>query len=98
VFQSVGRQFGHPRGALGRLVGRVMARGNGDFNLWIVDQISQLQADGLGRVVELGPGPGIARGESFTHFRKRGCGVSTRLLKCSRNQGNTTAPRLVQGA
>ena len=99
MFQSVGRQFGHPRGVLGRLVGRVMARGNGDFNLWIVDQISQLQADGLGRVVELGPGPGIAlRGilHAFPQARVWGVDPSPEMLSQSRkhNRAETSSGRL----
>jgi quercetin dioxygenase-like cupin family protein len=35
------RHFGRPRGLLGRLVGRLMARFNGDFNRWVVEELGQ---------------------------------------------------------
>jgi trans-aconitate methyltransferase len=54
------RQFGHPRGPVGRLIGRGMARRNGDFNAWVVRSLrEQLDPDAVTRVAELGPGPGI---------------------------------------
>jgi trans-aconitate methyltransferase len=54
------RQFGHPRGLVGRLVGRGMARGNRDFNTWVVQSLRKRRdSDGVTRVVELGPGPGV---------------------------------------
>jgi SAM-dependent methyltransferase len=56
----VARQFGHPRGPVGRLIGRGMARGNGDLNAWIVRTLrEQLDPGTVTRVAELGPGPGV---------------------------------------
>jgi hypothetical protein len=31
------RMFGHPRGALGRLGGRIMARSNAECGFWVSD-------------------------------------------------------------
>lgn len=62
------RAFGRPRGLLGWLGGRVMARTNRDTNRWVVDLL------GIGpgtRVLEVGCGPGeglaeaLARGTAF---------------------------------
>jgi len=62
------RQFGRPRGLLGRLVGRGMARGNADFNRWFVHEISSLSSNDVRRIVELGPGPGIGLQETLRAF------------------------------
>ncbi len=64
----VARQFGRPRGLLGRVIGRGMARGNADFNRWFVHQIRELAEPNIGRIVELGPGPGIALQETLRAF------------------------------
>jgi trans-aconitate methyltransferase len=57
---AVARQFGNPRGVVGRLVGRAMARGNRDLNAWVVRTLRErLDPDAVTRVVEIGPGPGI---------------------------------------
>jgi ubiquinone/menaquinone biosynthesis C-methylase UbiE len=53
------RQFGHPRGLLGWLIGRGMARGNADFNRWLVHEISGLSPRAVGRIAELRCGPGV---------------------------------------
>ena len=52
-------QFHRPRGSMGALAGRLMAtrRSNVDRNLWLVDLL-QIEPDH--RVLELGPGPGVA--------------------------------------
>lgn len=55
----VGRQFGYPHGLVGRLVGRVMARGNAAFNHWAIDTIADRAGADLARIVELGCGPGV---------------------------------------
>jgi trans-aconitate methyltransferase len=53
------RQFHHPSGPVGRIVGRVMATrsSNVQRNRWAVDQLDVGPAD---RVLEIGFGPGIA--------------------------------------
>lgn len=64
----VARQFGRPRGLLGRVIGRGMARGNADFNRWFVQEIRGLGLADIGRIVELGPGPGIGLQETLRAF------------------------------
>jgi hypothetical protein len=60
----LGRQFGHPRGLLGRLVGRFMARGNASFNTWVVQALREgLDQGVVARVAEPGPGPGVGLDE-----------------------------------
>lgn len=54
----IGEQFGRPRGLLGRLAGRFMARNNAAFNRWLVSELAQ-ELPPPGRVLELGSGPGI---------------------------------------
>ena len=61
----IASHFGRPRGLIGRLVGRIMARSNGDFNRWVVEQLAKNSPDQPARIVELGPGPGgWARGSA----------------------------------
>jgi SAM-dependent methyltransferase len=55
----VGRQFGNPRGLVGRLVGRVMARGNAAFNQWVIESLARTVGGEPERIVELGCGPGV---------------------------------------
>ncbi len=56
----IARQFGHPRGLVGRLVGRIMARRNSGFNSWVVQSLRERRDPGaVTRLVELGPGPGV---------------------------------------
>jgi len=99
VFQIIGRQFGHPSGVFGRLVGHLMARGNGDFNRWLVAQVRQHQDDESLRIVELGPGPGIALGEilrAFSTAQVWGVDPSAEMLsQCrKRNRAETSSGRL----
>jgi SAM-dependent methyltransferase len=56
------RQFGHPRGAAGRMAGWVMAhrRSNVERSRWAVSLLDVRPAD---RVLEIGFGPGIAIAE-----------------------------------
>jgi ubiquinone/menaquinone biosynthesis C-methylase UbiE len=56
------RQFGHPRGAVGTVVGWVMAHrsSNRRRNTWVVSLLDVRSAD---RVLEIGFGPGIAIAE-----------------------------------
>lgn len=54
------RQFGNPRGLLGRVVGKLMTKGNGSFNRWVGDALSdEFGAEPPNRIVELGHGPGV---------------------------------------
>jgi arsenite methyltransferase len=50
------RAFGHPRGLLGRLGGRLMERGNVGQERWAVDRASLRSGE---RVLVVGPGPGV---------------------------------------
>lgn len=55
---NIARQFGDPKGLVGRVVGKGMAKGNAGFNGWVVDT---LRADiEPRRILEFGFGPGIA--------------------------------------
>ncbi|MFB9837786.1 class I SAM-dependent methyltransferase [Actinoallomurus acaciae] len=56
------RQFGHPRGVAGRVVGQVLAhrRSNRQRNRWAVSLLDVRPAD---RVLEIGFGPGVAIAE-----------------------------------
>lgn len=53
------RQFSRPRGPLGRLIGFGMARANGDFSRWAVQQVLSNHNGKAERIAELGPGPGV---------------------------------------
>ncbi len=64
----VARQFSNPHGVLGWLVGRGMARSNGDFSRWTVLQIEQHLNQPPRRIVEIGPGPGIGLEELLRRF------------------------------
>jgi SAM-dependent methyltransferase len=81
----VSRQFGHPRGPLGRVIGRGMARANGPFNRWVVEQIRDSRGDGGDvRVAELGPGPGVgleALLRAFPEARVWGIDQSSAMLR-----------------
>ena len=37
----VGRQFGHPTGVVGSVVGRFMARSNAAFDQWVVSVVAR---------------------------------------------------------
>jgi ubiquinone/menaquinone biosynthesis C-methylase UbiE len=62
VINKVVRQFGHPRGIAGRVVGWVMAhrRSNQQRNRWVVSLLDVQPTD---RVLEIGFGPGVAIAE-----------------------------------
>lgn len=98
------RQFGRPRGLLGSFIGRGMARSNAPFSAWLVDQVSRLDLGDVNRVVELGPGPGIALAHVLATFPEAhvwGIDLSPEMLAQSRrrNVDATRAGRLtlVQG-
>jgi SAM-dependent methyltransferase len=50
------RMFGHPRGALGRLGGRIMAHTNAECGFWVCDLLQIAPKD---NVLEVGFGPGV---------------------------------------
>ncbi|WP_254546530.1 class I SAM-dependent methyltransferase [Halomarina pelagica] len=50
------RTFGRPRGLLGRLGGRILARGKGEVTEWVISGLDLRPTD---RVVEVGFGPGL---------------------------------------
>jgi trans-aconitate methyltransferase len=64
----VARQFGHPEGVIGRLVGRMMARRNAPFNRWVVRELEKQELGDVARIAELGSGPGIALEEILRVF------------------------------
>ncbi len=53
----IGRNFGHPRGPVGRLTAGMMRTGNASLSLWMVEL---LDVKPRGRVLEIGFGPGVA--------------------------------------
>ena len=53
----IGRNYGHPRGLLGRLTARMMRQGNAELNRWMV---GLLDVPPDARVLEVGFGPGVA--------------------------------------
>ena len=95
----VAKHFGHPRGPIGRIVGRMMARFNGDFNRWVVGELKEQRHDQPSRIVELGPGPGVgleALLQSFPDARVWGVDPSAPMLAQSRrrNRAAVVAGRL----
>jgi trans-aconitate methyltransferase len=82
------RQFGHPRGPLGRLVGLGMARGNADFSRWVVQQVLASREQPPERAVEVGSGPGVGLQElhkAFPHARLWGIDISSVMLAQAAN-------------
>jgi trans-aconitate methyltransferase len=66
-----------------------MARANASFGSWLVDEISRLDLADVSRVVELGPGPGIALAHVLTTFpeaRVWGIDLSPEMLAQSRKR------------
>lgn len=53
----IGRNFGHPRGLVGRLTARLMRQGNASLNLWLVGLLAITPQS---RILEVGFGPGVA--------------------------------------
>lgn len=95
----IASHFGRPRGPIGRLVGRLMAHSNGDFNRWVVDELEKQYRDQPARIVELGPGPGVGLEAALrTYPRARIWGVdpSREMLSQSRkrNLSNAKSGRL----
>ncbi|HEX9988189.1 MAG TPA: class I SAM-dependent methyltransferase [Chloroflexia bacterium] len=62
--QDLDSQYRKPSGALGRKIGREMARDHLPENLWTIAQLNPQPAD---RILEIGFGPGIAVEELLKH-------------------------------
>jgi trans-aconitate methyltransferase len=95
----IASHFGRPRGLIGRLVGRLMARSNGDFNRWVVEELGKQYQDQPARIVELGPGPGVgleAALRTYPSARIWGVDPSREMLSQSRkrNLSNAESGRL----
>ena len=64
----IASQCGRPRGPLGRLVGRGMAKRNAAFGMWVVGEIRKVYPTEPSRIVELSPGPGVGLQEALRLF------------------------------
>lgn len=84
------RMFGHPRGALGRLGGRIMARSNAECGFWVSDLLQIAPND---RVLEVGFGPGVVT-ERLTKLapagRVAGVDHSIEMVELARARNITT--------
>ena len=92
----IARQFERPRGLLGRLVGRGMARRNGDLSRWVVSEVRKECANDDTRIVELGPGPGIGLQELLRVFPAAqvwGVDLSAEMLSQSRKRNMAAVRR-----
>lgn len=90
----VARQFGHPRGVLGRIVGRGMVRSNGDFSRWTIGELRRHLTWVPTRIVELGPGPGVGLEEllgAFPDAKVWGVDPSREMLALSRQRNAVAA-------
>lgn len=101
----IARQFSHPHGPLGRLIGFGMARGNGEFIRWVVKQVNDRLEGEAGRMAELGPGPGVglkALLQQFPQAHVWGIDLSPLMLAQAkkRNLAEVEAGRLtlIQGS
>lgn len=86
VQQSLGRQFARPHGPLGRLVARMMRRGNAPLNLWMVELLAVEPAD---RILEVGFGPGVALAALLARASKgwvAGVDVSDAMVRQARSR------------
>lgn len=85
----IARQFGRPRGPLGRLVGRGMARANAGFGRWVIEQVAEHHGGSTERIAELGPGPGTgleAALRTFPSAHVWGIDPSPEMLSQSRKR------------
>ena len=84
------RMFGHPRGALGRLGGMLMARSNAECGFWVSDLLQIAPNDG---VLEVGFGPGVVT-ERLTKLapagRVAGIDHSIEMVELARARNITT--------
>lgn len=95
----IARQFGRPRGPLGRLIGHGMGRANAGFSRWVIEQIAEHYRGTTDQIAELGPGPGIgleAALRQFPQARVWGIDPSPEMLSQSkkRNLAEARAGRL----
>jgi SAM-dependent methyltransferase len=96
---GLAQQFGHPRGLLGAVVGRGMARGNADLSRWVVQQAKDRSDGAVRRVAELGPGPGVGLQALLAQFDEAhvwGVDLSSVMLAQARkrNQSAVATGRL----
>jgi SAM-dependent methyltransferase len=96
---GLAQQLGQPRGLLGAVVGRGMARGNAELSRWVVQQAKDNHDGVVRRVAELGPGPGVglqALLEQFDEAQVWGVDLSSVMLAQSRkrNQSAVATGRL----
>jgi SAM-dependent methyltransferase len=92
----IARQFGGPSGPVGHLVTGLLARGNADFNRWLVHEIGTMVVPPA-TVVEVGCGPGIALQELLTAYPAAsvvGVDRSPVVLKSARRRN---APAVADG-
>jgi SAM-dependent methyltransferase len=85
--------FGRPRGLLGWLGGRVMARTNRDANRWVVDLLGI--ETGM-RVLEVGCGPGAGLAEALARGAAFVCGVDPSEVMLNQARARN-APALAEG-
>lgn len=96
---GLAKQFGHPSGILGSVVGRGMAKGNAALSRWVVGQVVAHHGPTAERITELGPGPGVGLEALLAQFpdaRVWGIDISTLMLSQSRkrNRAAVDAGRL----
>jgi trans-aconitate methyltransferase len=89
---GLAQQFGHPSGLLGAVVGRGMARGNAELSRWVVEQAAAAHGGAVGRVAELGPGPGVGLEALLARFPDAqvwGVDISSVMLAQSRKRNRS---------
>jgi SAM-dependent methyltransferase len=92
------RQFARPAGPVGSVVTRLLARGNGGFNRWVIDELNSF-LPAPDTVIELGCGPGIALEQLLATYPKAeivGIDPSPLVLRSAerRNERAISAGRL----
>jgi trans-aconitate methyltransferase len=89
---GLAQQFGHPRGLLGAVVGRGMARGNAELSRWVVRQAKDHDDGVVRRAAELGPGPGVGLEALLAQFPDAqvwGIDLSSVMLSQSRKRNRS---------
>ncbi len=85
----IARQFARPHGPLGSLIGHGMARRNGEYSRWVMQQVGECCPD-PGTIAELAPGPGVGLQEALGRFR------GARVLGYRSLAGNALAVQATQ--